>query len=477
MEIRLFHHFRRQSRKHDSGDIAGQGSQPNQKGLQRAGQAGRQQKNQIRGLRGAEGAAADCQGVHSEKASGERHDMMNGNFFSFMEIHDCISTPVCLVVFLVAGGFRVDGPLSGHGVALQVLVVGGDLIDHGAVGQKLDDAVRRGLHDLVVTGGEQKHARELDQSVVQGGDGLHVQVVRGLVEDQDVRAGNHQLGKHAAHLLASGKHLDLLHAVLAGEEHTAQEAAHVGGVLDLGILGQPVHDGVVVVEFPGVVLGEIGLAGGHAPLVGALVRLHLAGQDLEQGGLRELVAAHEGDLVVVSQDEGDVVQHLHAVDGLGDALYGQHLVADLAVRTEIDVRIFAAGGTQLLQLDFFQGLFPGGRLAGLGSVGGETGDEFLQLLDLLLLLLVGLLHLPDHQLAGLVPEIIVSGVELNLAIVDVRDLGTDLIQEIAVVGDHNDGVREIDQELLQPGDGVQIQVVRGLVEQQDVGISKQEHAI
>ena len=85
----------------------------------------------------------------------------------------------------------------------------------------------------------------------------------------------------------------------------------------------------------------------------------------------------------------------------------------------------------------------------------------------------GLLHLPDHQLAGLVPEIVVSGVELNFAIVDVRDLGTDLIQEIAVVGDHDDGVREIDQELLQPGDGVQIQVVRGLVEQQDVGISEQ----
>ena len=42
-------------------------------------------------------------------------------------------------------------------------------------------------------------------------------------------------------------------------------------------------------------------------------------------------------------------------------------------------------------------------------------------------LLVGFLHLLDHQLAGLVPEIVVSSIELNLAVVDICDLGADLI--------------------------------------------------
>ena len=35
-------------------------------------------------------------------------------------------------------------------------------------------------------------------------------------------------------LLTSGEDIDLLHAVITGEEHTAQEAADIGGILDLG---------------------------------------------------------------------------------------------------------------------------------------------------------------------------------------------------------------------------------------------------
>ena len=87
--------------------------------------------------------------------------------------------------------------------------------------------------------------------------------------------------------------------------------------------------------------------------------------------------------------------------------------------------------------------------------------------------LVGLLHLLDHQLAGLVPEIVVSGVELDLGVVDVGDVGADLVEEVPVMGHHDHRVVKVDEKLLQPGDGVQIQVVGGLVEEQDVGVSEQ----
>ena len=63
----------------------------------------------------------------------------------------------------------------------------------------------------------------------------------------------------------------------------------------------------------------------------------------------------------------------------------------------------------------------------LEALAEKSLDELLQLLDLLFLLLVGFLHLLDHQLAGLVPEIVVSGIELNLAVVDICDLGADFI--------------------------------------------------
>ena len=135
-------------------------------------------------------------------------------------------------------------------------------------GHDLHDAVGRGLDDLVVTGGEEDHAREPDHAVVEGGDGLHVQVVGGLVQDQHVSAPEIIIsGQHAADLFASGQNADPLHAVVAGEEHTAQEAAHIGDVLFVGILGQPFHDGVVVLEFCPVVQREVSLGGRDSPLV------------------------------------------------------------------------------------------------------------------------------------------------------------------------------------------------------------------
>ena len=121
------------------------------------------------------------------------------------------------------------------------------------------------------------------------------------------------------------------------------------------ILGQPVNDNQIVVEFFRAVLREISLAGGHAPFIASLVRLHLSGENLEEGGFCQFVSADESNLVVMAEDEGDVVQNLHAVDGLADAFYGEHFISDFAVGTEINVGIFTAGRTDLIQLDFFQG--------------------------------------------------------------------------------------------------------------------------
>jgi hypothetical protein len=76
------------------------------------------------------------------------------------------------------------------------------------------------------------------------------------------------------------------------------------------------------------------------------------------------------------------------------------------------------------------------------------------------------------QLARLVPEVVVPDVELDLPEVDVRDVRADLVQEVAVVGDDDDRVLEPGEKLLEPGDGLQVQVVRRLVEQQDVRVTR-----
>ena len=126
----------------------------------------------------------------------------------------------------------------------------------------------------------------------------------------------------------------------------------------------------------------------------------------------------------MSECERNVIQNFYTVDGLGKVLYHKDLITDLAVWTEVDVWVFTAGRTHIVKLDLFQGTFTGSRLFGLGSVGTESGNKLLKFFDLFFFLFVSFLHLFDEELAGLKPEVIVSGIELNLAVVDVCCMST-----------------------------------------------------
>ena len=182
-----------------------------------------------------------------------------------------------------------------------------------------------------------------------------------------------------------------------------------------------------------VVLGEITLRGGHAPLEAALIRLDLAHQDLEQRGHGQLIVRDERDLVAAAHDEGDVVQHLFAVDGLGNTAHLEDILTRLAVLLERDPRIAARGCGQLLDSQLVDQLAAAGRLTRLGLVRCEALDEVLQLLDLFLILAVLVLDHALDQLRGFIPELVVADIQLDLAVVDIHDVGTNVIEEVAVM--------------------------------------------
>ena len=64
---------------------------------------------------------------------------------------------------------------------------------------------------------------ELDQTIVQSSDGLHIQMVSRLIQNQDVGTGDHHFGKKAANLLTTGKNTDTFHTILTREKHTSKE--------------------------------------------------------------------------------------------------------------------------------------------------------------------------------------------------------------------------------------------------------------
>ena len=213
-------------------------------------------------------------------------------------------------------------------------------------------------------------------------------MVSWLIQKKYICTGDHQLAEHAADFLTTGQNADFLYTVLAGEQHTSQESADISRILDLGILSQPVNDGIIIIEFLGIVLREIGLRSSNTPFVSSFIRFQFTCKDTEQRSLRKFIATYKCNFVVMAKDKGYIVQNLYTIDGFGQSLYGQNLVTDLAIRPEVNVRIFTTGRTNLIQLNFFQSFLSGSCLLGFGSICRETGDEFLQLFDLLFLFLV-----------------------------------------------------------------------------------------
>ena len=299
-------------------------------------------------------------------------------------------------------------------------------------------------------------------------------MVGGLIQQQGVGLGEHEAAEHAAHLFAAGEHLGGLVYVIAAEEHTAQEAAQVGFGGIEGELGQPLDQvALETFEEAGVILGEIALGDGHAPLEVALVGVHFAHQNAHQRGDAGLVITHESDLVALLEGKAYVIQHLHAVDGLAQAVHGQNVLASLALGLEANEGILTGGRGNLLQLQAVQHLLTAGGLTALGLVGGEAADELLQVADLFFALLVLVAHEVLHHGGGLIPEVVVTGVHAAGLMVHVHDVGTYGVQEVTVMADHDDDRVAVYQEVFQPDGAFHIQTVGRLVQQDDGGMTEQ----
>ncbi len=105
--------------------------------------------------------------------------------------------------------------------------------------------------------------------------------------------------------------------------------------------------------------------------------------------------------------------------------------------------------------------------------GGEAGDEVVQLGDLLLALLV--LALDAGADAGLLEDhvVVAAVVSDDGLVVDVGDVGADVVEEVPVVRDGDDGAVVAVEEVLEPVDGLEVEVVRGLVEEERLGVAEE----
>ena len=207
------------------------------------------------------------------------------------------------------------------------------------------------------------------------------------------------------------------------------------------------------------------------PRVGRL----LPGEHAEQRGLAGAVRADDADDAGAGQREGQVVDEQAVAVALGEVLDLDHLVAEAGPGRDGDLEAVAGAGVGLglgPQLLVGRQAGPALGLAGLGrhahplqlALQGALAGRRL----LLLLGQAGLLLVEPGRVVALERE--------APAPVELEDPLGHVVEEVAVVGDGHDGARVLLQEALQPVDRLGVEVVGGLVEQQQVGVGQQQPA-
>ena len=332
------------------------------------------------------------------------------------------------------------------------------------------------VEQRAVVGDEQQRAREGLQRVLERLAGLEVEVVRRLVEDQHVGAGLDEDGQRQAPALAAAEPVERLVDLLAAEQEAPEQRARLVGRQAGALRGGLEHGArAAALELLGVLaeVADLHVVAGAQP---AAVELAPPDERLDERRLaravgpdeRDVLAALEPQLGVGEQDARRIGADLdagvleledHAPRALG--LLERELEAAAVTRVALDA------------LDLVELLDARLGLARLGRLVAEALDEALHALDLGLLLLDrpaerhlarGLLAAP--RVPGAVEEARAAGLELE-------HRGADRLQEPAVVGDEDDGRVEVEQRLLEPLERLDVEVVGGLVEQQQVGLRGQ----
>ena len=205
----------------------------------------------------------------------------------------------------------------------------------------------------------------------------------------------------------------------------------------------------------------------------AAVRGFLAGHQLEQRGLARTVAADDTDDGTLGNGEGQVVEQQLVLETLGDVVQLDDLVAQTRSRRNVDL-VGLVALLEITGLHFLEAVET--RLAlGLTAL-GILANPLQLLLDGLVARGFLLGFLLQASVLLLQPRGIVAFEGNALATVELENPARDIVEEVTVVGDGDHGAGVIVQEALQPGDGLGVQVVGRLIQQQHVGAREQQAA-
>ena len=315
-------------------------------------------------------------------------------------------------------------------------------------------------------GDEDDRSREVGQSGLEPLAGGEVEVVRRLVEAEERGGSRQHPRERQTCLLAPREHADLPVDRVTREEEGPEDRAEPRPIRLRRRLLDLLEDRVVGVELVELMLGVVldGDVGAERALP-ALDREH-PGQDAEQRRLPGPVGAHQHHAVAALHLEVDPrVDHVVA-ERLVDATEGDDAPAGSGRRREGEPDL-PSRSIEGDALDPLEQLDAALRLARLGRLVAEALDEALDLGDAPGLVL----GLRRAQRAARLPldevVVVVARVHRDAVGPELHDRRHHPIEEVAVVRDDDHGAVVRRQVALEPGERLEVEVVRRLVEQEE----------
>ncbi len=335
------------------------------------------------------------------------------------------------------------------------------------------ELIRRGLDEVAVVAHEDDGAVVVGEGPDEGLPGVEVQVIGGLVQDEEVGSVSHRQGQGHPGLLSSGEVADGNLRLVLPQAEPSEPSAHLGDGFLRHDGSKLLDGGLVLVEEVQVVLGEVS----HLELAGAeqlpRKRLECSRQQTGQGGLAVSVGAEEGDAVVLVDAETEAAKHRPLLIVPHRGVVEAHQGGARRGRFQEAEGRLPLPHRYVNRAEALEHLQPALRLSRLGGLGAEPVHERLHpLLCGFLLSPMGLALLEPHG-PGADKGFVSPRVHLELLVVEVKDAVHRDIQEPAVVAHHEQGVGIVFKVALQPRRGLQIQVVGGLVQEQQVRGAKE----
>ena len=376
-----------------------------------------------------------------------------------------------------SGGGKLAGGIRGvRRIGLDLLKV----LGHIAIEEtwvmtrtKLQHFIDQRIQEAAVVGDDAKSAGVFCERTLQNLLTLNIQVISRLVHDQEVGRVQQHANQSHARFFSAGKDADALKNVITMEQEAAQQTAHDRERLARGGLFHTFQHGLGGIQHVRMRLREEGDVGVETELYRTGVSFFRHGYQAGECRFAGAVHTDDGDAVAFLHAEIESLEQVDVSVGLGNILQFHHRRAARRGRWKVE-------GHDILiafffnQFDFFKLLEAALNLAGPAGLVAEAVDEGARLFDLLLLTLGCLFS--GFASGGTLLQVIreVSGIFLGAAVVQGNRARHQRIEQRHIVRNDADRPAVAAQILFQPALTLQVQVVRGFVEQEYIRLPEKE---